>query len=65
MRFISRSLVWRGPSDGSFFRTSRRKAVHCWTMFSSMNTSTICGEGGEEGEGRGREGREETSRHYC
>ena len=43
MRFISRSLVCSGPSAGLLFlRASRRKAVHCCTMFCSMNTSTIC-----------------------
>ncbi len=42
IRFISRSRVWSGPSLGRLFlRASRRKAVHCCTIFCSMNTSTI------------------------
>ncbi len=42
IRFISRSRVCSGPSLGRLFlRASRRKAVHCCTMFCSMNTSTI------------------------
>ena len=43
MRFISRSLVCSGPSLGLLFLSaSRRKAVHCWTMFCSKKQSTIC-----------------------
>jgi hypothetical protein len=42
IRFISRRRVWRGPSLGRLFlRASNWKAVHCCTMFCSMNTSTI------------------------
>ena len=42
MRFISSSLVWRGPSDGRLFLSaSSRKDVHCWIRLNSMNTSTI------------------------
>ncbi len=42
IRFISRRRVCSGPSLGRLFlRASSRKAVHCCTIFCSMNTSTI------------------------
>ena len=41
-RFISSSLVCRWSSVGLLFlRASRRKEVHAWTWFVSINTSTI------------------------
>jgi len=43
IKFISNNLVWRGPSDGRLFLSaSKRKAVHCCTMFCSINISTTC-----------------------
>ena len=43
IRFISNNLVCRAACSGLlFFSASSKNLVHCWTMFTSMNTSTIC-----------------------
>ena len=46
MRFISNSLVCRAACSGLLFLSaSSKNLVHCCTMFTSMNTSTICSGG--------------------